>query len=110
MGEIERITSKAKIRAQEGRDNPSMRKDDGYVVNLIYLLEESTRVIEALCQNKSVVSEEALTVAQLQSILGEIDDENLRGFFLAKVNDGMKLAPKPDAVRIGESTIEKGRA
>lgn len=90
MSEIKRITTKAAQRTKEGRDKPSIRKDDGYVIDLIYLLEESTRIIHALCQNKSPVADNALTIGKLHNILDEIEDKNLKSYFMNAVTNGLQ--------------------
>lgn len=102
MSEIKRITGKAREKCALGRANPAMRKDDGYVVDLIYLLEESTRIILALCEGKSVVSEEALTIAQFNAMLDAIEDEDLQRFFAKRVAKAANAQAPKEPLRIAE--------
>ena len=74
MSEIERITRKSAERTKEGRDDPSRRKDDKYVVDLIYLLEQSTMIIHKLCEGKPAVSDDVLTIKGMQDIAASIGD------------------------------------
>lgn len=106
MSEIQRITRKAKERTAEGRADPERRKDDGYVVDLIYLLEQSVMIIERISQGKSALSGDVLTIAKLQEILGQIEDENLKNFFLARLRDALEIEHVPDAKTIEGAKIE----
>lgn len=105
MSEIKRITGKAAERTKEGRENPAIRRDDKYVIDLIYLLEESTRIISHLCQSKSPLADDALTIGNLHNILDEIGDENLKAYFMNKISDGMKK-PIREQTKIKDVVIE----
>jgi len=103
MSELERITKLSKARTQEGRNNPKRRKDDDYVVDLIYLLEQSIAIISKLSEGKSVVPDDALTIKGLQDILNAIDDDHLEEYFLSKVREalGIKAMPNPLMIKEG---------
>ena len=102
MSEIQRITGKSKARCAEGRANPMRRRDDGYVVDLIYLLEQSTGIIERLCEGKSVLSDDVLTIQRMNDIVAAIDDKNLSDFFKAKIAEGLGVKQPKEPIRISD--------
>jgi hypothetical protein len=106
VSEIKRITEKSKQRTKDGRENASLRKDDAYVVDLIYLLEESVKIIDTLCDRGAAVGNDVLTVGQLHSIMGSIGDKNLEAYFIAKINEGIGISQKPEVPLIGEARIK----
>lgn len=100
MSEIKRITGKAKAKCEEGRANPAIRKNDGYVIDLIYLLEESTKIIERLSEGKSVTGDDVLTIKKMQDIVAEIGDDHLSAFFMAKIAKGLGVEAPSSPLRI----------
>lgn len=102
MSEIKRITDKATLRCAEGRNKPSVRSEDWYVVDLIYLLEQSTSIINQLCQGTSVITEGAVTIKQLQDIVESIGDPNLSAFFMNKLHEGMGMEAPANPLRIAD--------
>ncbi len=99
--EIKRITTRAAQRCREGRDEPHRRRDDAFVVDLIYLLEESVKIIDMLKGVAPASSDEVLTVAKLGEILDAIEDPDLKQFFTRRVARGLGVAEAHDGARIG---------
>ena len=102
MSELERIPRLAKERCQEGRSKPAIRKDDKYVIDLIYLLEQSTIIIDKLCEGKTAVSDDVLTIKGMQDIAASIGDEHLNAFFTAKVCEALGVNQPREPLRISD--------
>ena len=102
MSEIERITRKAAERTKEGREAPSRRNDKDYVIDLIYLLEQSTMLIHKLCEGKPAVSDDVLTIKGMQDIAASIGDEHLNAFFTAKVCEALGVNQPKQPLRISD--------
>lgn len=103
MSEIQRITRRAKERCAEGRASFPPNSSPEFIVDLIYLLERSTMIIEKLCEGKEAVSDDTITIKRLQDIIAAIGDDNLSAFFMAKMYEGIGYPAPKEPMRIASA-------
>lgn len=105
--EIKRITDKAIAKCEEGRASKKARQDDEFVIDVIYLLERSVQIIDALSNRKSVIYDDVLTVKKMQAIVDGIGEPELERFFHRKIAEGLGV-DMSEPVKIGRADIKKG--
>lgn len=102
MRELQRITKRSAERCAEGRSDPKRRRDDKYVIDLIYLLEQSTAIIAKLCETKEAASGDVLTIKGVQDIAESIGDPHLSAFFNARVCEALGVKAPNEPLRIAK--------